>query len=307
MQRISCFLIGLLGIISIDLQGQIGGLTLETPWSELARKVAREGIYLIRLEYVLENVESEEQFGRNGKAYFNRVYLPAVSVEGFIWANKDFITRPWHGDEPFQPYVDSEDLRPVITSISIRDLKSGPYHNLLEMSWADSLRVADLEIGAFKADSLIIKPFEAAPTEIKPDAKLAIYLKKPMGFEQNDTLEIPLAIDWSEVNFEERASLVKVNTTPKRQDKLFGGVLFSPTISNASIRFDVVSILENFGNTWMGIRIQRKADYRARLNEELTPVNSSKSNEKTDSDQNQSKGSEKTGRGRRKKRGKNEN
>lgn len=81
----------------------------------LVEEAIKDAVVMIESKYCVQDVETNQKYGRNGKPYFNTIgFLGCRTDKGVITSEK--VLTPWTKDNLFDKYRDNRKYRPLLDS-----------------------------------------------------------------------------------------------------------------------------------------------------------------------------------------------
>lgn len=225
-------------------------LSIPSDWSNLALKSIDQSLFLIRTDYILEETNTGNFFGRNSQPYFNRKYTLGVLVGDVIWVDAEVAAMPWKDDPLFDAYLNSTTFRPVVNLIMGRPIAQVTFDTLIRL---DSLLSGTL----FKFRPFgNVQSLTFAPPTLNDQKGICIYLRMPQNLIDNDTLPLKPGLIWTRLAHYAYEQGKEINLErPLAENQLIGGVFFNPEVSSGAIHFQAVGILgQNTTGEWNRIK-----------------------------------------------------
>lgn len=111
---ILCFIV--LIYSQITVQAQL--LNVRIGSDALVEEAIKDAVVMVESKYCVQDVETNQKYGRNGKPYFNTIgFLGCRTDKGVITSEK--VLTPWTEDNLFDKYRDNSKYRPLLDSILV--------------------------------------------------------------------------------------------------------------------------------------------------------------------------------------------
>lgn len=209
---------------------------IETPLQVEMKQGLSDVLYLVRVEYVLEDRSSGQQFGRANKPYFNRSYAAAVAIDGHLQLHHSML-KPWENDVEFGRYREDSTKMPVLKGWALR-----PFH---EPAFEELHGIAVQQEG----DRVLLQlPGELpslSETTYEDHAKgCALYIKTKERLIDLEETELELHLMWGKLFRQNPIS--DRHWVPDKlmaEDNLLGAVFVIPQGRNGRMEFVSVGLL----------------------------------------------------------------
>jgi hypothetical protein len=199
-----------------------GQISIPSPWTERAESAIKESVFIVRVEYLLEEKGTGQRFGRNYLPYYNRIYTTGISAGGFIWTNGAVAERPWENDPAYDDYRGDVRYQGVVSRISVKKAGQADFvhlegdrikerHALDDISVAQMLPVEGAGSLEFFRDSV--------------SKMMGIFLSFPENFESNDAVPGKMEFVWLDVRHSSRGlSRTNLNFSPRLNSGVVLGI-----------------------------------------------------------------------------------
>lgn len=100
-----------LAALLISLNG-VAQTFVQSPEQQLVESAVKSGLFIVKQNYCLKNVENGTLYGRGGKNEFGTSYSVGVQLPG-AWYLTDMAIQPWKYDSNYDQYEGNEAYLPV--------------------------------------------------------------------------------------------------------------------------------------------------------------------------------------------------
>lgn len=105
MKKIIFLFLLSISLLNVNAQNIDINSLLQSDDQELIKQAIAPALYVVESSYVVQDKESGQRFGLDGKSYFNQLSLLGVHIENTIVMN-DRVLSPWEKDDTFAPYAE---------------------------------------------------------------------------------------------------------------------------------------------------------------------------------------------------------
>lgn len=97
----------------------------------MIQKAVEGSLYIVKTEYVLQTINSEpgQRYGRGNRSYFGQSTGLGVHVDTVLMVSPH-VTTPWINDPYFEPFANSDTIRPILSTISFKPLNESNFSSL---------------------------------------------------------------------------------------------------------------------------------------------------------------------------------
>lgn len=239
---------------------------------QLTENAVKNGLFIIRQEYKLRDVETKKNYGLGENNYFGEVFSLGVKTTGGYYVS-DKLTHPWDYDSNFDRYRDETKYVPVISTREYKSLEDSVYSPLSidEKSFKDlsekpffkieNNRIFEnkgflIDMGSGKKEGWLVWVVTNEPVAKNPNTPISlISYRKGLVFEP------------------EKASYEIEN--PSFNKEITGGIYIVPEIKQiGQITFLLAGFLQFENNKWNVIKIAENSTIeKSNPKNELTPLN----------------------------------
>ncbi len=152
MKRIFSILTFLL--LTVIVYAQFSGFNLKSPNQQFVEQAIRDGLFVVKQTYQLEDTTTNQRFGRYGNEEFGMDASLAIRLKDGYIVNSNLLT-PWMQDANFERYRGTH--RPILSrsvSIELRDSTLSPFNLSV-----DSLRMVDNRLSLISSTDTLISGF----------------------------------------------------------------------------------------------------------------------------------------------------
>jgi hypothetical protein len=130
-------------LIQLSASAQL--LNLKIGSDALVEGAIKDAIVLVESKYFVQDVESKQAYGRNGKSYFNTVPFLGCKTDNGVITSAQVVT-PWVVDKLYDKYRDQSKYQPLLeNTLSVRSLST------------DSIQTIDISSKlSFNTDSTLV-------------------------------------------------------------------------------------------------------------------------------------------------------
>ncbi|KGE85821.1 MAG: hypothetical protein ACE362_02955 [Phaeodactylibacter xiamenensis] len=187
---------GLFFLTCTLLSGQDWGLSIGKEWSSHAEEAISGCFYVVRVDYVLEEIATGDKYGRDGKEYFSRLYTTGVAVDGKIWVDGEWALQPDKSDEAYSVAEYGQGYIPRVSKYGFRSVKEFRFSELYPTDITDTLTVDGQTLVAFSLPDGS-PSFEA--TQKLSGKGLFVHLEAAPAFANNELAPIETELTWQEI------------------------------------------------------------------------------------------------------------
>lgn len=206
----------------------------ETPLQAEMKAALKDVLFLVRLEYVLEDRNTRQQYGRANRPYFNRSYVIGVAIEGQLVLHSS-AARPWDTDPEFDRYRSDTTKVPVLKGFALR-----PYHS-------ESFEPYEGEWQTQGNQLYLSLPEEAGSLpsigELTPSG-CALYVRPAVALAENEQTALELHLVWCKLS--KQNPLTDRHWTPDKllaEEHLLGAVYVEPRGKDGRLDFAAFGLL----------------------------------------------------------------
>lgn len=245
----------------------------------LVEEAIKDAVVLVESKYCVQDVETDQKYGRNGKPYFNNIGFLGCRTEKGVITSEQVLT-PWNEDNLYDKYRDNNKYRPLldstlvvrsvqIDSVQHIDVASGLIYN------NDSTLIYT-GIEKNRADGLMLS------TDDNNATNWIIWIKKSSKNESKELSNFEYNIIKKSIEFTKEDIVID---TPNSANSYIGGLYISAkVISVGLVEFSLSGfIIEDSGrwvikpvdtNTFSSDKEEKKITYQTPLDSDdsLTPV-----------------------------------
>ena len=231
----------------------------------------KNGLFIIRQEYKLRDVEAKTSYGLDGKSYFGETYSLGIKVNEGYYIN-DKVINPWNYDSNFDKYRNNPKYTPIISTCEYKSLEDSLYCSL------------SLDRDSFKdapGNSFVRiendKPFEgkgfSANTTFGKKEGWLVWAVTSMPVAKNPNSPVSLISYRKELVFEAEKENYEIENPPFDKE-ITGGIYIVPEITEiGQVTFRLAGLLHLKNNKWNVMKIENSTIEKSNSKNELTPVN----------------------------------
>lgn len=233
-------------LISIQTPAHAQLLNVRIGSDALVEEAIKDAIVVVESKYCIQDVESEQKYGRNGKPYFNTLeFLGCKTDKGVIISEKTI--KPWTVDELFDKYRNNKKYRPLLDStLVIRLLPKDtiqPIDITKNLSFNNDSTLVCAGAGESRTDGLMVSTNDINTTN------WIVWIKKSSKNESKESPEIEYNIIKRTVEFSNGAVVID---TPSATNSFIGGLYISAkVISVGLVEFSLSGFVIENSDRWM--------------------------------------------------------
>ena len=195
----------------------------------LVEAAIRDAIVMVESGYCIQDIETNQKYGRNGQSFFNKVcFLGCKSDKGIIASEK--VLTPWCDDDSFDKYRDNKKYRPLLDStIIVRTLPVNTVDTLdiaTGLSYNNDSTLICSGNGDNRADGLILS------SDSSSVVNWIVWVRNPEKNESTGTPEWEFSVIKKSIDFSEGDRVVDAPNSP---NSYIGGLYISARIISAGM------------------------------------------------------------------------
>lgn len=212
----------------------------------LVEDAIKDAVVIVESNYCIQDTETNQKYGRNGKSYFNILqFLGCRTDKGIITCQKAI--QPWAVDEMFDKYRGNNKYQPLLDStLVVRTLSVDTVENISiasDLSFNNDSTLICTNVGGSRADGLMLSADNA------DSINWIVWVKNSTNKESKESPNVEFTITKKTVDFSKENVIVD---TPNSTNSFIGGLYVSAkVVSVGLVEFSLSGFVVDNSGKWI--------------------------------------------------------
>ena len=205
---------------------------------KMVRMAVDSSLCILRQEYTLVNKDGNE-YGRDGKKYFGRLYSVGVIADNSIWTDQALL-KPWEKDEAYRLFNQSDSVKPRLSKVYLRKPACSQRFTELAANTATPGNNNTLAVYEYPAGENSVSRIN----DSKDNDGWLVLIGWEEGTTNGDDIPVSYTIYKAAPLFNDADSKGYIRNMPVSERQLVGGIYYTCTISLGKIIFSAAGVLK---------------------------------------------------------------
>lgn len=234
------------GLMFICMSANAQLLNIKIGSDELVENAIKNAVVIVESNYCIENVETNQKYGRKGKSYFNILQFLGCRTDKGIIIGVDAI-KPWEVDDLFDKYRNNNKYQPLLDSTlvvhSVLTDKGNAMDITSRLSFNNDSTLLCIHDSNNSLDGIML-------SEDNNDAvNWIVWVKNPKGADLKCITDLEYTIVKKSLDFSEDENIVDI---PNSSNSYVGGLYVSAKVIGVGlVEFSLSGFVVKNSEKWL--------------------------------------------------------